>query len=184
MGQTIMPKEQRIRSSKAPSCDHTSVGMLVWRRGNILLIERKRPPIGIAPPAGHVDQRPSFKAAAFAELEEEVGLVGQALKLVAEGRKDNPCRRGGTWHHWEIYDVVASGMVRPSEQEVKKFFWCSRAELRRLKKRTDEFLAGNLSESEWERQPGLEPVWCSWFLELGYLTDTDGSSDYGDQFLI
>ena len=37
-------------------CDHTSVGMLVWKNKKILLIERKKAPFGFAPPAGHVDK--------------------------------------------------------------------------------------------------------------------------------
>ena len=67
--------------------------MLVWRDGKLLLIKRARPPYGFAPPAGHVDTHSSFEVAARKELKEEVGLDTESIKLIVEGRKDNPCRR-------------------------------------------------------------------------------------------
>ena len=36
-------------------CDHTSVGILVWKDSKLLLIERKNFQFGFAPPAGHLD---------------------------------------------------------------------------------------------------------------------------------
>ena len=82
-------------------CDHTSVGILVFHEKQLLLIDRKKPPFGLAAPAGHVDAHGSeseseetqYLAAAKAELQEEAGLKAKAtdLKLVAEGRKDNHC---------------------------------------------------------------------------------------------
>ena len=65
-------------------------------RGELLLVERKLYPFGFAPPAGHVDDHGSFEKAAEDEIREEVGLTSGKLKLVAEGRKDNRCRRQGT----------------------------------------------------------------------------------------
>lgn len=55
-------------------CDNKSVGMLVWRDGSLLLIERRKPPFGFAPPAGHIDGDDSFEESAKRELKEEVGL--------------------------------------------------------------------------------------------------------------
>ena len=81
-------------------CDHKSVGILVMRDGKLLLIERKKPPFGFAPPAGHIDEHGGFEEAAINELKEEVGLDVLSLKLAAEGRKENPCRRGSAWHYW------------------------------------------------------------------------------------
>src|SRR3546814_880586 len=96
--------------SDMSECDHTSVGMLVWRADKLLLVERRKPPFGYAPPAGHVDDHGSFEEAAHAELEEEVGLHIKSLELLAEGRKDNECRReNGTWHYWKVYKVSAVG---------------------------------------------------------------------------
>ena len=62
-------------------CDHTSVGMLVWKEDKLLLIERKKPPFGFALPAGHVDGDDSFEVAAKRELEEEVGLKTNNIRV-------------------------------------------------------------------------------------------------------
>src|SRR5919106_6185576 len=113
-----------------PRCDHTSVGMLIWRDGKLLLIERRKPPFGFAPPAGHVDGRQSYEEAARAELKEEVGLDALELKLVAKGKRNNPCRRpGGKWHDWQIYDVRYVGHLTPSVSETKKAAWVGHDDL-------------------------------------------------------
>jgi ADP-ribose pyrophosphatase YjhB (NUDIX family) len=97
------------------TCDHTSVGMLVWRDGNLLLIERARFPVGFAVPAGHVDGDQTFEEAVRRELKEEVGLDATDVVLIKEGRKKNPCRReGGAWHYWKIYQVTVSGDISRS----------------------------------------------------------------------
>lgn len=103
-------------------CDHTSVGMHVWRNGKLLLIERKKFPFGFAPPAGHMDDRPSFEEAARIELEEEVGLKVKNLKPIFEGRKNNPCRRkGGTWHYWKIYEVETNGKISKTHPKIHRW---------------------------------------------------------------
>lgn len=148
-------------------CDHTSVGMLVWQDDKLLLIERKRTPIGFAPPAGHVDGDLDFLIAAKRELKEEVGLDAQTIELAIEGRKDNPCRRvGGTWHKWKVYTVQAVGSVVASSDEAKQYRWVSTFELQDLALRTGEYLKGAIGDAEWEANPGIEPVWLEWFKQL------------------
>lgn len=143
----------------------------MWKDDKLLLIERRKPPFGFAPPAGHVDGRPSYESAARAELREEVGLEALDLALVADGRKNNPCRRPkGTWHHWKIYKVSSfAGSLSPSPSETKRSVWCDRNELLHLALRTRQYLKGNLDEDRWQASPGLEPVWYDWFTELGIL---------------
>ncbi len=148
-------------------CDHKSVGVLVWKDGKLLLIERRKPPYGFAPPAGHVDDHGSFENAAKDELKEEVGLDAVKLELLAEGRKNNRCRReGGDWHYWRIFNAKAQGEVKASEEETKKFGWYSEEQLKDLAGKTEIFLKGEVSDSEWESSPGLEPVWKDWLSEL------------------
>ncbi|MDR2063371.1 MAG: NUDIX domain-containing protein [Candidatus Nomurabacteria bacterium] len=152
-------------------CDHTSVGMVVWRGDEVLLIERKKPPFGWAAPAGHVDGDESFEVAARRELEEEVGLVAGALRLCLEQRIDNPCRRvGDTWHHWKVYEVEVTGDIKASADEVKNYRFVDKATLQQLINRTKEFQAGKISEEEWCENPGMEPVWAYIF---GKITDGD-----------
>jgi len=102
-------------------CDNTSVGMLVWRNEKVLLIGRKSPPFGFAPPAGHVDGDSTFEDAARRELKEEVGLDAKNIELVAEGRKENHCRReGGDWHYWKIYKIEALGGIIANQDATKQ----------------------------------------------------------------
>lgn len=147
-------------------CDHKSVGMLVWKNNKLLLIERAKFPFVYAPPAGHCDGE-DFEFTAKKELKEEVGLEAKELRLLTEGRKENPCRRiDGTWHYWQIFEVVCSGEVERSLEETKQTKWVSVEELKYLAKRTEEFQNGKISEEEWKVNPGLEFVWCEWLREL------------------
>jgi len=149
------------------NCDHKSVGILVRRNGELLLIERKKFPWGFAPPAGHVDNDRFFESAARRELSEEVGLQVTNLKLVAEGRKENKCRReNGGWHYWKIYEAEAKGDLNRSKDEAKQARWFSPTEIGILTERTRKYLRGEICEEEWERSPGIEPVWLEWFTKL------------------
>lgn len=153
-------------------CDHTSVGMLVRKGADLLLIERRRPPFGFAPPAGHVDGDLAYEAAAARELTEEVGLRADLLKLVFEGDMNNPCRRtGGTWHHWKIYEVgVRDTRVKRSEDETRQAGWYTAEQIRGLAERTRKYMAHQISDEVWQQNPGLEKVWYEYFIKLGIIT--------------
>ena len=149
-------------------CDHTSVGMVVWQNGEILLIEkRKGPPFGFAPPAGHVDGDKSYEESAKRELEEEVGLKVKNIKLLIEGRKNNYCRReGGDWHYWKIYEIEADGEIKRSEDETKQARFFSKDDLILFSKRTEHFIHAEIKPEDWDKSPGLELIWYDWFKEL------------------
>jgi len=72
------PIEQEAKDN---ICDHTSVGMIIRKGENILLIERRIFPFGFAPPAGHLDGD-TFDHSALRETEEEVGLKSKSSKLL------------------------------------------------------------------------------------------------------
>lgn len=148
-------------------CDHKSVGVLVWQDGRLLLIERKNFPWGFAPPAGHVDGDDSFEVAAVRELKEEVGLEGENLRLLIEGRKENKCRReDGNWHYWKIYEADTEGVLRRNIQETKQVGWYSKKEIMDLAEKTEKYFNGQIAENEWQESPGIEPVWYEWLKEL------------------
>ena len=148
-------------------CDHTSVGIIVRRGEEILLIERKKFPFGFAPPSGHVDLDPDYETAAKRELKEEVGLEVVELNLLIEGKKENKCRRdGGTWHYWKIYQAEVQGDIVASSDETKQVGWFSPERIRELSDRTGKYLSGEITEKEWEESPGIEVVWYEWFKEL------------------
>ena len=132
----------------AKICDHKSVGMMVWKEGKLLMIERKKWPPGFAVPAGHVDGDVNFDDAARRELKEEVGLDAINLTLIYEGRRENPCRReDGSWHYWKIYKVEAKGEVVRSLEETKQAGWYSIEEIK-------------------EMGDKVEPIWREFFKEL------------------
>jgi len=148
-------------------CDHKSVGIIVWQNSKLLLIERKKPPFGFAPPAGHIDNHGSFEQAAEEELFEETGLRAVKLYFLTGGPKNNPCRRlEGTWHHWKIYEANVTGELKPSKEETKQARFYSKEEILALTKRTEQQFAGQVSGEDWEKSPGIEPVWHDWFREL------------------
>lgn len=147
-------------------CDNQSVGMLVWKDDKLLLIERKKFPFGFAPPAGHIDGDSSFEEAAGRELKEEVGLEAKSFKLIIEGRKENPCRRGASWHYWKIYRIETEGEIKMSEDEAKQADWFGREKINELALKTEEYLRNRISKEEWQKFPGLEPVWYEWLKEL------------------
>lgn len=163
-------------------CDHTSVGILVVRGSKLLLIERRRPPIGYAPPAGHVDDDHSFIEAARRELQEEVGVTAENLVLIAEGRKDNPCRRErGTWHYWKIYLADEDGKeLALAEAEAKSARWCDLDDLIRLQLRTEAYVKREVCEKEWAESPGLEPVWAEWLQQLGVLPSAGSHEEHAE----
>lgn len=151
----------------AKVCDHTSVGMLVWKDEKLLLIERAKFPFGFAIPAGHVDGDASYEESAKRELSEEVGLEAEGLKLLAEGRKENPCRReDGSWHHWKIYEVITTGDIKRSEDETKQAGWYTKEQIKALGEKTKKYNDKEISEEDWGKSPGLEPIMYEWFKEL------------------
>ncbi len=154
----------------ASECDHTSVGILVWQANRLLLIERKLFPFGFAPPAGHVDAHGDYETAAGEELTEEVGLTPISLKLIAQGRKENHCRRlNGNWHYWKIYEAQAAGQIKPSQDETKQASWYSRDQIHQLASRTERYLNKQVPDTKWENSPGIETVWYEWFKQLGII---------------
>ena len=148
-------------------CDHTSVGMLVWKDDKLLLIERAKFPFGFAIPAGHVDGDKTFEESAKRELQEEVGLETKELKFIAEERKENLCRReGGTWHYWKIYQMITMGDIDRSKDETKQAGWYDKDQIKVLANKTQKYNNKEISEEEWNKNPGLEPIMYEWFKEL------------------
>ena len=168
---------------QAPAyCNHTSVGILVERDGAFLFFRRVKFPFGCAAPAGHVDELISigqpdeaaiYEQAASRELEEEVGLVASSLTLVLEAITPYPCRRipidGGTpWHKWRVYraEVDASQTSRENVAETRNLQWLTKEQLQEKAARTARYLVGQIPEEEWQADPGLEPVWMDFVVQL------------------
>lgn len=146
------------------ACDHRSVGVLITNsRNELLLIERARPPLFWAPPAGHVDDHGDVLAAALAEVYEEVGLLlnSEGLSRVIDNKRmiNNQCRRSNDgWHDWTVFSssVDRTQTVFASPAEVKQTLWVSRLALH-----------GMAYNPDTPRQ--LEPVWRTMLECIGVL---------------
>lgn len=155
-------------------CCRTSVGVLAFSpdRTELLMIERATLPAGIAPVAGHaLDEHTSYEAAAHAEVREEVGLEVTGLKrLPVGGYHPGLCRRpGSTGHKWELFEATVTGELAASPREVRRVGWWELGGLQYLAERTADYAAGLHTPAEYFARPGLEPVWCHWMHELGYI---------------
>jgi 8-oxo-dGTP pyrophosphatase MutT (NUDIX family) len=158
------------------NCDNMSVGVIIQSpEGEFALLKRARFPVGIAPPAGHVDEHGQPEQAAINEVHEELGLViainGLLSTVIQNRRVDNQCRRpGGDHHNWWVYESGEySGDLSPDADETQGAGWYSPDDLQVLADRTKAFQAGQVSQQEWETSPGLEEVWLDFFTELGYI---------------
>jgi ADP-ribose pyrophosphatase YjhB (NUDIX family) len=152
-----------------PTCNHTSVGLIVQRYGTLLLIERHKFPIGMAAPSGHVDEDETYEQAAYRELFEETGLQAHSLTLVAEGLRYQWCRRpGGQWHDWKVYcaQVTLAQELRENAGECKRIGWYTPEHVAYLAKRTELYQAEQLSPDAWQVSPGLEVVWYYFLRQL------------------
>jgi len=155
-----------------PNCDATSVGVLITDPdGRILLFERVKPPYGLAPVAGHIDEHGGAAQAAVAEVAEEVGLEVTSLRWVSDGWVRNHCRRsphpGQAGHHWTVYRADWTGQVRLGADEARRPRWVDHTELQALVARTVAYAHGDIDDTAWGAEPGLEPVWVSLLPGIG-----------------
>ena len=128
-------------------CDNKSVGILVWKDGALLMIERKKYNFGFAIPAGHQDGDDP-ETTAKKELSEEVGLTAKELKEKLKITLPNPCKRErGTHHDWTVIEATEwSGAITPSADETKNYLWADKEKIAQWARQLEEFVkAENLS---------------------------------------
>lgn len=143
-------------------CDGRSVGIVARREGRTLLILRGRYPRMWAAPAGHQDDDPVPALAAVRELFEETGLEVTNLQHTYRGTHQNPCRRGGERHTWDVYGAEVTGDVHQTE-EAPTHRWLDDEELEELVQSSREHPA-DLESSDPQQQ--LEPVWVELFTAI------------------
>lgn len=123
---------------------HFSVGAIIEKDGQTLLIDRANPPYGLACPAGHVDTDEEPEPAMRREVLEETGLeVVNSELLIEEFVPWNKCTKGVQGHYWYVFRVEAEGDLKPKEREAKSTGW---------------YALKNVAH--------LEPVWEYWFEKL------------------
>jgi 8-oxo-dGTP pyrophosphatase MutT (NUDIX family) len=154
-------------------CDHLAVGILAWNeKGELLMIQRRKEPYGIAPPAGHLDGD-SYPKACVKELREETGLtvVGAPKPMVISqgGYRPGKCRRNGQYHYWQVFKVEWAGELKLSKEETLGGGWLSKSKLEYLAGITEKYRDGKMTERQWQCCPGLEPVWYDFLKEFGII---------------
>lgn len=156
-------------------CNNTSVGVILLSedRQSLFLQRRKKFPWGYACPAGHIDASDtSPESAAARELREETGLEAVSLHLATECTAYNTCRRTlGDYHRWWVFQGTATGVVIENPDECEDAGWKSLTEVVTLARRTRAYLAKEVSEEDWQQNPGLEPIWYGFLDGLGILIE-------------
>lgn len=148
------------------SCHHAVTGHLIVHNGLIPVADRQKPPLAIAPSAGHVDPEdgldlsgdlrmdiddPAFRRSAAREISEELGLniLPDELTLALTYAATDACAKqsahggpGGS-HLWRVYTFQWPYSAAPklSDEPGKMHNWRWAA------------------PSELVRDPGLEPIW-------------------------
>jgi 8-oxo-dGTP pyrophosphatase MutT (NUDIX family) len=140
------PKEGKTKDGTPM---HFSVGALIERDGQYLLIDRAVPPFGFAGVAGHIDDGEDEERAVIREVKEEVGLdVVNPVLLYEEELDWNWCSRGITSHYWYLFHCPVSGDLTRSIRETKSAGWYSKEDIKKLT---------------------LEPAWEYWFKKLNII---------------
>lgn len=162
-------------------CDHKVVGVIVegdfdgfaGPPGHFLMSKRVKPPIGISPVAGHVDDFGGFEDALVEETKEEAGLDIANYSLVTGGWRDNVCSRQPSGprlgHDWKVYWARAYGNAQGAPAENEDLRWYSRDEIAALAARTMRYALGDITDAEFKAEPGLEPVWVQWLVDAHLL---------------
>jgi len=110
-------------------CPGKSVGAVIRDKdGAILVLYRKKRPLGLALPAGHIDEGETPPDAMQREVYEETGLEVKRYREVLHSTFPNPCSRtdaaGKSYdgHEWWVYEVVEwSGVPRLMEPDKHEF---------------------------------------------------------------
>lgn len=180
-----------VHTDPVTVCDHASAAMLITDSAHrLLLIERAHQPHGYAPPAGHVfdhigadthDYATAFIDAAVTEVREETGLTVRPvdLSLVLDRWSGNRCsrpladdRKAG--HAWRVFETDRFTGNLTRTVEARSVGWYGAAQVEMFAERTTRFVAGHLTEAEFQRAPGLEPIWVWWLNVLGRLPNIPG----------
>lgn len=113
-------------------CPGKSVGAIIRDKdGALLVLYRKKKPLGLALPAGHIDEGETPADAVQREVYEETGLEVKRYREVLHRTFPNPCSRtdaaGKSYdgHEWWVYEVVewkgVPRLMEPAKHEFVAF---------------------------------------------------------------
>ena len=143
------PKEELLNNIKT----HFSVGAIIRNdEGELLMIDRLKPPFGFACPAGHIDEGEEPLTAVLREVKEETGLTITSYKEIPidvyNDAPSEPCSRGINNHIWKLYEMKATGNFIFKKDEVKSIGWYTIDQVREIK---------------------LESIWRYWLIKLNII---------------
>jgi 8-oxo-dGTP pyrophosphatase MutT (NUDIX family) len=114
---------------------HFAVGAIIKQDDKILLMDRKKKPLGFACPAGHIDNGETPEKALFREVKEETGLDIKSFELsLHEFFSWNTCSNGIEGHEVYIYDCETEGLIVLDKKEAHSLKWYTKEELIKLYK--------------------------------------------------
>lgn len=114
---------------------HHSVGALILRGNEFLVIERRVWPYKHGVPAGHVDEGESPIDAVVREVSEELGAHVRNASVVAheDHLLGDRCRKGADVHKWTLFECeVDTDEVWNASDEASKLMWLSHTDASRL----------------------------------------------------
>ena len=102
---------------------HTSVGMIIEKEGKILMMDRKKFPLGWACPAGHKEEKENPSEAAIRETLEESGIeVEECEEIFHEFVSWNECDVGEKGHDWFVFKASKwNGKAKKEDEEAHSF---------------------------------------------------------------
>ncbi len=146
----ILEKIKKDPRDKVYKNRHFSVGAVIRKNKNILIINRNLYPPGYAGIAGHVNKGETPEHALIREVKEETNYdITKKMLLFHEIIDGNECRTGTTVHEWYLYECKVKGKLKMLRREEKSINYMNVKQINKLYKRKK-----------------LEPVWEYWFKKL------------------
>jgi len=105
-----------------PKTPHLAVDAVIRHGKNIILIDRKFPPLGFALPGGFVDYGESCEDAVLREVKEETNLNGKITRLIGVYSHPNRDVRGHVVTVAYMLTVSNTDNIKAQDSEVKSIF--------------------------------------------------------------